>query len=562
MKRICAESGIAFEITAEDLHFYERVSPVIEGKRFLIPPPTLSPAARRQRRMSFRNERMLYRRRCDKTGRPIISIYAPDAPFPVYEPQRWFADDWDGRDFGREYDLSRPFFEQFAELAAVVPRPALLQRLGNENSPYTNLVSGNHSCHYIFAASKNDGCFYSTYIQRCRDVSDCFFVFDCELCYECIDCYSSYQLRYCQECNNCVESEYLIGCIGCQSCFGCVSLISKRFCLFNQQLDKHSYRAALDAINARPDRERYIAEQLRLLSCSTPRKYYSGIDNQESTGDHLAHCKSAESCFDCTTLEDCKYCVWMHQSRDCYDCYGWGLPGELGLENHLVGNTFYRVIFSEDCSDNVSHLSYCQACYISCSNLFGCIGLQRKSFCILNKQYSPEDYYALLPRIIEQMMANGEWGEFFPHALSPFGYNETLAQEYFPLAQEDVVSRGWKWRAGDLPGLYGQDTAPHSELCIPIESVDDSISEKVFACLHTGKNFRFTKQEIALYKKLGVPLPRLCFDARYHRRFSLRNPRELYPRECAACAAALLSPFHPGAPQPILCETCFLESIG
>ena len=31
------------------------------------------------------------------------------------------------------------------------------------------------------------------------------------------------------------------------------------------------------------------------------------------------------------------------------------------------------------------------------------------------------------------MKSTGEWGEFFPHELSPFGYNETVAQEYFPL---------------------------------------------------------------------------------------------------------------------------------
>ena len=92
--------------------------------------------------------------------------------------------------------------------------------------------------------------------------------------------------------------------------------------------------------------------------------------------------------------------------------------------------------------------------------------------------------------------------------------------------------------------------------------MDDSFSEKVFACAHTGKNFRFTKQEIALYKKLQVPLPQLCFDARYYRRFKLRNPRELYLRSCVACGDELLTPFHTDAPEPIHCEPCFLDSLG
>lgn len=33
------------------------------------------------------------------------------------------------------------------------------------------------------------------------------------------------------------------------------------------------------------------------------------------------------------------------------------------------------------------------------------------------------------------MQLTGEWGEFFPHELSPFCYNETVAQDYFPIDQ-------------------------------------------------------------------------------------------------------------------------------
>ena len=37
------------------------------------------------------------------------------------------------------------------------------------------------------------------------------------------------------------------------------------------------------------------------------------------------------------------------------------------------------------------------------------------------------------------MMITGEWGEFFPSSLSPFGYNETVAQEYFPLTASSLT---------------------------------------------------------------------------------------------------------------------------
>jgi hypothetical protein len=46
------------------------------------------------------------------------------------------------------------------------------------------------------------------------------------------------------------------------------------------------------------------------------------------------------------------------------------------------------------------------------------------------------------------MRSTGEWGEFFPHELSPFGYDETVAQEYFPMTEEEVknMPRFHEWK--------------------------------------------------------------------------------------------------------------------
>ncbi|MDR2189932.1 MAG: hypothetical protein LBP53_01790 [Candidatus Peribacteria bacterium] len=79
---------------------------------------------------------------------------------------------------------------------------------------------------------------------------------------------------------------------------------------------------------------------------------------------------------------------------------------------------------------------YCILCGNNSSNLFGCIGLRGKEYYILNKQYTKEKYEELVPKIIEKMKADEEWGEYFPASISPFGYNETLANEYFPLTEE------------------------------------------------------------------------------------------------------------------------------
>ena len=88
------------------------------------------------------------------------------------------------------------------------------------------------------------------------------------------------------------------------------------------------------------------------------------------------------------------------------------------------------------------------------------------------------------------MKMTGEWGEFFPHEMSPFGYNETVAAEYFPLTRKEALSmptfdqwgkgdgsdtstlqhQGWNWRNEDeTTSFHGEYYTP-----LPINSYDES----------------------------------------------------------------------------------------
>src|SRR3989344_4522936 len=110
--RQCAET---FEIMDADLAFLDEVSPVFAGKKYPLPAPTLCPDCRQQRRLLWRNERVLYPRVCDATGKKFISPLSPDKPFPVYENEYWYSDAWDAKDYSQDFDFSRPFFPQFQE---------------------------------------------------------------------------------------------------------------------------------------------------------------------------------------------------------------------------------------------------------------------------------------------------------------------------------------------------------------------------------------------------------------------------------------------------------------
>src|SRR3989338_3561766 len=109
----CRSCQKEFKIDVEDTAFYEQMQ---------VPPPTLCPECRLIRRMIFRNERTLYKRKCDLCHEDKIFMYPTDAPFPVYCHDCWYSDKWDPEQYAMDYDFNKTFFEQFLELRNAVPR--------------------------------------------------------------------------------------------------------------------------------------------------------------------------------------------------------------------------------------------------------------------------------------------------------------------------------------------------------------------------------------------------------------------------------------------------------
>ena len=124
-RKTCTVSGQPFATFQSDLDFYAKISPTFAGQRFQIPTPTLCPEERTRRRLMHQNMSKLYRRKCDATGETIISNISPEKQFPVYDNPFWWSDKRDSRDYGRDFDFTRTFTEQFQELWNVVPQPNL-----------------------------------------------------------------------------------------------------------------------------------------------------------------------------------------------------------------------------------------------------------------------------------------------------------------------------------------------------------------------------------------------------------------------------------------------------
>lgn len=235
MLRHCAITNTPFNISEPEIKFYQDRG--INLGLDTLPLPTLCPEERQRRRTSFRNFHHLHQRKCDITGKPLISMYSANVPFPVYDREFWISDQWDPYSFGREFDFSRTFFEQYKEFSDSVPR----YHIGNHNSEncgYCNMTNGSKNCYLVFGCVFDEDCLYGHIVWDAESCVDGLYLFRCKWCSNSIDIVDCYDVHGCQECLNCSESYFLFDCHGCSNCFGCWGLRQKQYCFKNEQLTK------------------------------------------------------------------------------------------------------------------------------------------------------------------------------------------------------------------------------------------------------------------------------------------------------------------------------------
>lgn len=488
----------------------------------------------------------------------LVSIYPQESVFPVYSQQAWWSDKWDGIDYGREFNFSRSFSEQFHDLFKAVPRISILN-MYSENSEYTNFCWRNKNCYLLISSGDNRDSMYSRGIWNCKDCVDCDFSSACELCYQCIYATSCYHSSHLYDCQNCVDCFACKDCQNCQDCLFSQGLRNKRYYIHNNPYSQEEFEKRkqqyLDTISPKSYTED-IAEQLR--DFSVPHVFCKQINCQNCTGDELYNCKHCDDCYYCRNLEDCRFMHMAYDGKDSHDAEFSDTKVELfynGLS--LAGYNLLFCAFVWD-SDNVSYSDHC----FNSSDLFGCIGLRHKQYCILNKQYTKVEYEELVSKIIEHMQKTGEWGEFFPVEISPFAYNETVAQEYFPLEKTEILKNNWKWKKPETPHFsQGTKKIQAGKLPESITDIPDDILNWAIECAESKRLFKIQKAELEFYRKMNLPIPRLHPDVRHAKRMSMRNPRKLWNRNCDKCQKQIQTTYAPDRAETVYCEACYLENV-
>ena len=290
-------------------------------------------------------------------------------------------------------------------------------------------------------------------------------------------------------------------------------------------------------------------------------------NTESSIGDYLHDADHALYSFNVDRVKQARYTYEADTVENTMDIV-YGYKFTYGLETCSVVEA-NNSLFSAYCWYG-AHMYYSYEC-LHTHDIFGCSGLHsHEHHCILNTPYAQHEYEQLCGKLIEHMRETGEWGEFFPPELSPFAYNETVAQEHFPLSKHQVMHHGWQWRDEDVRDVDTDSVyvplgiSQYTEAIVGAEVAKENIDacvSGVLACTASGRPFRIVAQELAFYIEHSLPLPTKHPDVRHMGRIQARNPRTLYTRNCATCAKEMHTTYASDRPEKVVCDVCYRKEV-
>lgn len=558
MQKICKTCKKDFEIRREDLVFYEQIK---------VPPPNHCPDCRTERRLAFRNERTLYKRICDLCKKDGVFLYPSGTTFPVYCHKCWWSDSWNPTTYAMEWDKSKPFLEQFRELKNKIPRISLLV-IDSVNSDYTNNAENNKNCYLLFAAGNNEDCMYGRLVQHCKGSVDCDFLYDSELCYECIDTRKSFKCMYGERLQECIDVLFSFDMRNCQNCIFSTNGRNLNYYIENVQYTKEEYEKKEAEIFADYESIEKAKERYNEIRSKAIVKNAISIKCNNITGDFMYNCHEGVQVFDASNTKNCSYVMDAEDVQDSQDCNNIYTKTErcYNVMGSLTSSNCISTVYPMYCNE----VHYSDSCY-NCISCFGCVGLNKKNYYILNKEYSKEEYQKLKSEIVEQLKKEGVYGDFLHPSLSPFGYNETLAQEYFPITEKEAREKGYNWQK-QTSGTYNKETIKEENMPQTIAEVTEDILNQILVCQDCKKNFRIIKSELDFYKRMNIPLPHKDFECRHQDRMRKRNPRKLWHRSCMCklknhihgtenCSNEFETSYSPDRPEIVYCEKCYQQEV-
>jgi len=566
--RNCQNCKEDFVIEPDDFLFYEKIK---------VPPPTFCPECRMIRRMIWRNCRSLFRRNCSNCDKSIISMYSQERTKIIYCMDCWNSDDRDPFLQGRDYDFSRNFFEQLKELREESPVLFAHHTGTLIRSDFTNYSGDNKDCYLSYSVIGCENILYSENIDKSKNNLDCYAVQKIENCSYNIDCDNNYDSHFCLQSQKCINSYFVYDCINCQNCCLSSNLRNKQYVFKNEKLTRTEYEKAFSSLMLQTYSGFEKAEKSfkDIIKNKSIHRFAQVYNSQNTIGDYISNSKNVKNSFVVQSSENISFSYRvLLNSKDSYDNQGLA-SGELIYESIATSFGTYKDYFTYICIGS-KECEYSFMCK-NCSNCFGCIGLKNAEYCIFNKQYEKESYFLIVDKIKKQMNeipyvdSKGRvyiYGEFFPYDLSPFGYNETNAHDFFSIKKEEAIEKGYPWIEREEKNY--NITIKSFDLPDDIKDISELILEEIIACPNNGNQdyqcttaYRIIPEELEFYKQKNLSLPRYCPNCRHYQRLNYRNPIKFWRRKCVheGCNNEFETSYAPGRLEIIYCEKCYQQEV-
>jgi len=288
----------------------------------------------------------------------------------------------------------KDFITEYETLELKIPMRSF-HRLNSEDIEYGDFLYNTKSAYFSFDCTQSQNIIYVNDSFKAKDSCDGNYVIESENCYESFDVVQSHNCTYVNSCSRIYNSYFCWDCYDSHDLFGCSHLRHKEYCIFNKQYTKESYdKLFVELQKNRIDENIRMAEQISLQFPITT----THVESSENCdyGNHIINSKNLYLCFDTNACENggylydthlTKYSYDMTQSSHCeysYEC----------SDSTKLNNCFYMSFCSE-----MYDSGFCESCTKS-NHLFGCISLENKEYCILNKQYTKEEYQKTVSKIL------------------------------------------------------------------------------------------------------------------------------------------------------------------
>lgn len=545
--RQCKRCGNSFSFDKEEVSAYEYFDLPLSGECYIC---------RWKHLLSFWIFGKLRKTTSALSGNSIITTFSEKVNFPIYSREEWNSDAWDALSYGQNYDPSRPFLEQVAELQAKVPHP---HQTGSNNvrCEWSDDVWECKDCYLCKSLYRCENAGYAYRVLNSKNSYDLTYCFTLEQSYDCTHCFNSYNIKYAFDARNCIDSSFLYDCRNVKNCFMSWNLRNKEYHILNKPYSKEEYFKKVEEFrtNSHKGVQALKKEFMELIKNEAIHRNNFNTNAVDCVGNFIIDSRNCKVCYFIGQSENSRYCFRSIENKECVDAVGGGWT-----EKTVWGANdtwMYATALTTHCA-HCRYSMYLEFCE-HCEYCFGCVGLRNKKYCILNKQYSKEDYEVLVSKIKEDMKKRGEWGKFFPTSMVYCGYNLSTAQLFLPETKEDVLRAGMLWEDEEVvthEGISG-DQIPDST-----DEVADSITAQAIICEKTSRRFNIAPQELAFYREHKIPLPRYHFDYRTTERLIPLSVLTPFSGKCSFCNKSINHYFPPERGyKKIACEQCYQAEV-